>query len=85
MPHEVQFIPAAARQFRKLPLHIRKRIRESLEKLRTNPRPNSVKKMSGYDDRWRIRVGDYRVIYQIKDDVLQILIVRVAHRRDVYR
>jgi mRNA interferase RelE/StbE len=60
------------------------RILARLEGLRTNPRPTDVKKLRGRDG-WRIRVGDYRVIYSINDKDLLILVVRVGHRSDIYR
>jgi mRNA interferase RelE/StbE len=52
--------------------------------LETNPRPADVKKLKGRDA-WRIRVGDYRVIYEIHGRVLQILVITVGHRREIYR
>jgi mRNA interferase RelE/StbE len=56
-----------------------------LEGLAHDPRPHGVKKLSGADRTYRIRVGDYRVVYEIEDDLLLVLVIRVAHRRDVYR
>ena len=53
--------------------------------LAANPRPPGVEKLAGPDDFYRIRVGDYRIIYQIQDDVLMILVVKIGHRREVYR
>jgi mRNA interferase RelE/StbE len=50
-----------------------------------NPRPPGVLKMSGADNLWRIRIGDYRVVYEIHDERLIVLVLRVAHRKDVYR
>ena len=55
-----------------------------LAALETDPRPADVKKLKGRDA-WRIRVGDYRVIYEIYDRVLRILVITVGHRREVYR
>lgn len=56
-----------------------------IDALAEEPRPSGVRKIRGADDLYRIRVGDYRVVYQVKDDVLVVLIIRVRHRRDVYR
>ena len=61
-----------------------KRILARLAGLETNPRPGDVKKLKGRNA-WRIRVGDYRVIYEIHDRELQILVITVGHRREVYR
>ena len=56
-----------------------------MDGLAKEPRPKGVKKLSGADDLYRIRVGDYRVVYQIRDDRLIVLVVRIGHRKDVYR
>jgi len=60
-------------------------VTEALAVLRDDPRPPGCVKLTGADDLWRIRVGQYRVVYTIRDDELLVLVVRVAHRRDVYR
>jgi len=67
-----------------LPDDITRRILTRLTGLETNPRPADVKKLKGRDAR-RIRVGDYRVIYEIQDRVLQIIVITLGHRREVYR
>jgi mRNA interferase RelE/StbE len=67
-----------------LPDDVVKRILARLTQLETNPRPADVKKLKGRDA-WRIRVGDYRVIYEIHDRELQILVITVGHRREIYR
>ena len=66
-------------------LHVQRRIVHAVEGLAPNPRPPGVKKLAGASDHWRIRVGAYRVVYQILDRVLLVLIVDVGHRGDVYR
>ena len=68
----------------RLPDEVVARILDRLAELETNPRPADVKKLKGRDA-WRIRVGDYRVIYEIHDRELQILVITVGNRRDVYR
>jgi mRNA interferase RelE/StbE len=60
------------------------RIDPKILALAGNPRPSGCKKLKGYADHWRLRVGDYRVIYIIDDSTRKILITRIAHRRDVY-
>jgi mRNA interferase RelE/StbE len=77
--------PSAEKQIARLPSPIRRRVYEALDGLCENPRPRGCVKLEGGEDLWRIRVGDYRVIYTIEDDVLVVLVVRVAHRKDVYR
>ena len=67
-----------------MPDDVASRILRRLAGLETNPRPADVKKLKGRDA-WRIRVGDYRVIYEIHDRVLQIIVITVGHRREIYR
>jgi len=83
--YEVKFTPSADRTLNRLDLQDQRRIILRVEELAVNPRPPGVKKLAGPGDLWRIRVGDYRVIYQINDDILLVLIVTVGHRGDVYR
>ncbi len=63
----------------------RQRLVEAIGALADNPRPQGVEKLSGMKDRFRIRVGDYRVVYAIEDRVLTVFVVKVGHRREVYR
>jgi mRNA interferase RelE/StbE len=63
----------------------KRKIQKIIENLAIDPRPPGFKKLSGADDLYRIRIGDYRVVYSIKDHIVQILIIRIAHRKDVYR
>jgi mRNA interferase RelE/StbE len=85
MLYKVEFAPAAARQIKKLPPDIQKRVIDRLEKLTTNPRPAAVKKLTTEENLYRLPLGDYRIIYQIQDKVLLVLVVKIGHRRDVYR
>jgi mRNA interferase RelE/StbE len=83
--YALEFRPAALRQLRKLPKDAVLRIRTATEALCDNPRPEGVAKLAGTDDLWRIRVGDFRVVYTVADEVLVVTVVRVGHRREVYR
>jgi mRNA interferase RelE/StbE len=76
--------PSAAKELEKLPVEQRRRIGKKIRSLADEPRPYGCEKLSG-DDLYRIRQGDYRVVYSIVDKVLVVLVVRVGHRRDVYR
>lgn len=80
----VSFSAESKKFLKKLNHATRLRITASIEQLETNPRPHGVKKLIGRHG-WRLRVGDYRVIYTIEDNKLMIMIIRVAHRKDVYR
>jgi mRNA interferase RelE/StbE len=84
-PYKVFFKASADRQLRKLPDALQRRIVSEVALLARNPRPRGVVKMEGCDNLWRIRVGDYRVVYEIHDRRLIVLVLRVAHRKDVYR
>jgi mRNA interferase RelE/StbE len=83
MIYTVKLIPQAEKMLDSFQADLRDRIIDALERLKNNPRPSGCKKLKSRDA-YRIRVGDYRVVYEIRDDVLVILVVRVAHRRDVY-
>ncbi|TWE12806.1 type II toxin-antitoxin system RelE family toxin [Rudaeicoccus suwonensis] len=83
--YAVEFTTAAARKVRRLDPPIRRRILAGIAGLAADPRPDGVKKLSGVDNAWRIRIGDYRVIYEIHDGVLEVIVVEVGHRREVYR
>ncbi|HZD22939.1 MAG TPA: type II toxin-antitoxin system RelE/ParE family toxin [Acidimicrobiia bacterium] len=85
MAYRIEFAPAAARQLRKLDYQARRRIQAAVELLATDPRPSGAKKMVGGEGEWRVRTGDYRVVYETQDDDHVVLVLAVAHRRDVYR
>ncbi len=86
MPYEVGFKPSALRELRKLDEATRKVIIVEIELLADNPRPDGCKKLKGEVDLYRIRVsGNYRVVYEIQDRMLIVTVVKVGHRRDVYR
>lgn len=83
-PYRVEFAPSAARQFQDLPREVQRRLAPKIDALALDPRPRGCKKLKG-DTRYRVRSGDYRVIYEVEDFVLLIIVVRVGHRREVYR
>jgi mRNA interferase RelE/StbE len=85
MACRVEFLPRADKQLRALAHLVQARIVRAVRNLADNPRPPGCAKLTGTDDLWRIRVGDYRVIYHIQDADLLVLVVRIGHRRDVYK
>ena len=85
MTHRIELSPAAARQIRTLDAPARRRIQAVVELLAQEPRPAGAKKLVGGDGEWRVRTGDYRVIYEVRDGVLLVLVLAVGHRRDIYR
>jgi mRNA interferase RelE/StbE len=85
MEYDVIIKPSAEKQLDKLAKATRIRVLDKLEDLRHDPRPEGAVKLKRADDLWRIRIGDYRVIYQILDDRLLVIVVRVSHRKDAYK
>ena len=85
MAYQVQILPAAQRQLGRIDFPIRRRISKAIDDLTVDPRPAGAKKLVGVPDGWRIRIGDYRVLYEIHDRRLLVLVVEVGHRSDVYR
>lgn len=84
MSYRVEFTTAAARQVKKLPRRARDRVLGEIESLAEDPRPHGAKKLVGEDTAWRIRVGDYRVIYDVFDTEFIVTVVRAGHRREIY-
>ena len=85
MKYAVSFLPAARREFLRLPSPIQARLQPHIDALADNPRPHGVKKLSGRTDQYRIRVGDWRILYAIEDRALIVLVIRIGNRREVYR
>lgn len=85
MTYSVTLTPAAARQLRKLDPQSRRRIQATIDILATEPRPPAVTRLVGGAGEWRVRTGDYRVIYEIHEHVVLVLVLRMGHRRDIYR
>lgn len=82
--YRIEFATSVRKDFKKIPKRDATRILKRIEGLADNPRPPSSKKLTG-DDAMRIRIGNYRVIYEVRDDVLLVLILRVGNRKDIYR
>ena len=83
--YRVEWKNSAYKELQKLPRPMIKKVIEAVADLSANPRPSGVKKLVGSEYSYRIRVGDYRVIYEIIENKLVILVVRVRHRKDAYR
>lgn len=85
MTYTVELSSAAAKSLKKLDAPDRLRIAGAIELLSVEPRPPGATMLRGGErGRWRVRVGDYRVVYTIEDDRLIVLVLRIAHRREVY-
>ena len=85
MTYRVELTPRARRDLKNLSVQIQSRLRPHIEGLAENPRPHGIKKLAGEDDTYRIRVGAYRILYQIQDEILLVLVVRIAPRREADR
>jgi mRNA interferase RelE/StbE len=84
MSYTVSLSPAAVRQLRKFDPDVRRRIQAAIELLAENPRPPAATRLVGGAGEWRVRTGDYRVIYEIHEGELLVLVLRMAHRREIY-
>lgn len=76
--------PDAARAYRRLQEPLRARFTTAIDDLAHDPRPAGVVRLAGRDD-YRIRIGDYRIVYAVDDDERVVIVARIAHRREVYR
>jgi mRNA interferase RelE/StbE len=85
LAYRIEFTPKAQRDFKALDGSLRGRIARRIDSLAENPFPSGIKKLEGEDQLYRLRVGDYRVLYQVHGKILLVLIVGVGHRREVYR
>ena len=82
--YRLEISRTAHRQILRLPAHTRERINDSISRLADNPRPFGAKKLTAREG-YRTRIGDYRVLYQINDDIQTVIVFRVMSRGDVYR
>jgi mRNA interferase RelE/StbE len=83
--YTIQFKPLALRELERLPRDVQKKLAAKIEALGDDPFPAGCKKMAAIPDTWRVRAGDYRVVYQVHQKVLLVLVLTVGHRKDVYR
>lgn len=85
MAYEVEVTSRAAKEIMRLPRAEQSRVGEKIDGLVEEPRPVGVEKLSGYSDAYRVRSGNYRIVYTIDDTVRIVTVTRVAHRSEVYR
>ncbi|ETX03697.1 type II toxin-antitoxin system RelE family toxin [Candidatus Entotheonella palauensis] len=83
--YEVRFVRSAHRELESLPMVVLQRIFPQIEHLAQEPRPRGCRKLQGEENTWRIRIGDYRVIYTVDDKERQVDIMAVRHRNHAYR
>jgi len=85
MGYQIEIKHSARKEIEYLPKRDQRRIIAVIEKLSGNPRPEGVRKLTGAEDLYRIRVGDYRIVYQICDKKLVVWVIRIGHRKDIYK
>ena len=85
MDWQIEIDKNAQKSLKKIPDPYKSNIIETIDSLNNQPRPYKCKKLKSKSNLWRLRVGPYRIVYQIKDKKMFILIIRIGHRSDVYR
>jgi mRNA interferase RelE/StbE len=83
--YDVRLLVTARRQFLRVPARIRSRVGSAIRALAADPRPPGCKKLVGSTAYYRIRVGDYRVLYEVRDREVLVLVIKIGDRREVYR
>jgi mRNA interferase RelE/StbE len=83
--YQIEWKTSAQKELRKLPSDLIAKIVADVESLGENPFPPGCRKLVGSEQTWRIRIGNYRVVYNVLSSTLIVEIIRVAHRKDVYR
>ena len=85
MSYRIEIKGSAAKALKKIPKASRKRIVEKIDSLAESPPNPDTTKMKGDNPFHKVRVGDYRIVYEIQEDVLVILVIKIGHRKDIYR
>jgi len=82
--YKIVFSKSAAKELSKFPSTVNNRVIKAVLELSDNPRPQGAKKLKGGSENWRIRIGDYRVVYAIDDEILIVDVRKAGHRKDIY-
>ena len=85
MTYRVQLSKRASRELDSLERKEQQRVRAALDLVAENPRPPRCVAMSGYQSTYRVRVGDYRIVYEVRDNELFVFVINIGHRRSIYR
>ena len=85
MAYRLELAPRALRDLRKVPIQVRERLQPHIEALASDPRPSGVVKLGGELNAYRVRVGEYRILYEVHDSAILVVVVKIGNRRDVYR
>lgn len=84
MSYRIEIKKSAEKEIGSLPNNIKERVKKAILSLAKNPMPVGHKKLKGRTNDYRVRVGDYRIVYQIKAEIILIYIIKVGHRKDIY-
>jgi mRNA interferase RelE/StbE len=85
MAHRIELCPAATRQLKKIDRSILPQKAAKIDSLGDNPRPRNCEKLSGYEGLYRVRVGDYRIIYAVEDRLVLVVVLKVGNRAEIYQ
>jgi len=83
--YEIYILPRVYKTLKRLPKEYLHRILERIQRLSQEPRPQGCKKLRGREDVYRMRVGDYRILYRVRDGERRVVILNIGHRKDIYR
>ncbi len=82
--YKIRISSSAERQLKKLPSNVQIKISRAILGLASNPYPAGCKKLAGYQDIWRIRIGEYRVLYSIDRNIVTVIVLKIGHRKEIY-
>ena len=83
--YRIEYQKGVLKDFRRLPSEVKNRLERAIDQLAEEPFPVGHQKIKGSEGLFRIRVGDYRVLYEVVDSILTVFIVKAGHRKDIYR
>ena len=83
--YQIEVLPVVVKELQKLPADVQRKLSKKIDALASKPRPEGCEKIKGREHTYRVRVGDYRIIYEVYDKRLVVLIVDAGHRREIYR
>ncbi len=85
MPYRIEIKRSAGKELERLPLTARRDVAAAIDALAQHPRGQGSQKLSAHENHYRVRAGNYRIVYTIRDDVLTVIVIAIGHRKDVYR
>ncbi|GBF82742.1 type II toxin-antitoxin system RelE family toxin [Aphanothece sacrum] len=83
--YKIEFLKSAKKELSKLPKDIQERIKNKIETLKINPYPPDFKQLTNGEGRLRVRIGDYRIIYRVENNILVVLVIKIGHHSKIYK